>query len=534
VDVTAKSRPARAVRRHADVARAVLRTSCAEEVFMRLLQVKRVCWCVLLLASAAGCEVLRDDVGTHKSPESVDAAASDAAAVDDAEGDERPRMRAQARDAGPSIAGRGGDSAPLAGQSGHGYDGGEGLPREAESTAVASPDPIPSGTTAQCAEVLAPPAEQCLSGDRAERNDESSPATLRLAPSCGYIVANLAANDEDAYAFTPEKSDPIRLELAYTTAGVSDLELMIRGADGQVLETLRGARTAPREDLTSIVQATAGARYAVRIAATSGKASCQSYALRADPSYCTDAYEDNDSLEHATDLSWNDEERALAEGTLSSNDHDFFEVVTVRADPVLLTGEYRAQPGSTIEVRRVTYDAAGSVVLDRVGDRDTEIETFSHWLQAKSKGTVLRTRLWPSGSGCAPYKITFDARACTDAYEDNDTAAEASLLPTGRDVEVTGFDGDDDHYRIDGLAAGGTCVIRYTVPAGRSQQMRSEVYNVAGSQVTNALGGELVGSERQLRLSWAGDRGVATIRVHPDNGGYCQPYTIRCEPSAGQ
>lgn len=499
---------------------------------MRSLEMKRVWWCVLLLASSASCEVLRDDIGLEESPESAGDAEPDAAA-DDEERDERDRMGAEARDAGRPAAGRGGGSASLAGQGGRGEDAGE-VSGGPESPSVASPDPVQSGTAAQCGEALAPPDTQCLSADRAELNDESSPATLQLAPSCGYIVANLAANDEDAYTFMPERSDPIQLDLAYTTAGVSDLELMIRGPDGQLLATLRDPRKAPREDISKVVQAAAGARYVVKVAATSGQASCQSYVLRVDPSYCTDTHEDNDALDRATKLSWDDQERAIAQGTLSSSDHDFFEVATVRADPVLLSGEYRAQPTETIEVRRVAYDAAGSIVLDKLGDRDTEVEMFSHWLQAKSEGTILRTRLWPSGSGCAPYKITLDARACTDDYEDNDTAATASMLPPGRDVEVTGFNGDEDHYRIDALAGGGTCMIRYSIPAGQRQQLRSEVYNVAGSQVTNGLGGELVGSERQLRLSWAGDRGVATIRVRADDGGYCQPYTIRCDPSAGQ
>ncbi len=393
--------------------------------------------------------------------------------------------------------------------------------------------PVSSGTEAECGEAIEAPDVQCLPADQAELNDDENPATLEVAPGCGYIVANLTANEDDAYAFAPEKSDPIRVELAYTTAGTSDLEYFLRGPDGRTITTQRKDREAPREDIVSVFQATQGAQYAVEIAATSGKAMCQSYALRVDPRWCTDAHEDNDAIERATKLSWNAQELATAEGTISSNDDDFFEVTTVRADPVLLTGEYRASPGSTILVRRIVSDATGDTVVDKVGDRDGEVETFSHWLQAKSKGTVLRARLLPSGSGCAPFQITFDAAACTDDHEDNDSAAAASPLPSGRDLEVTTSSGDEDNYRIDALANGGSCTITYAVPVGRSQQLRVEVYNVAGAQVTNGLGGELIGAERQLRVDWETDRSVATIRVRADNGGYCQPYTIRCDAPEG-
>ncbi|HKU41628.1 MAG TPA: hypothetical protein VJR89_25900 [Polyangiales bacterium] len=489
---------------------------------MRSLNVECIGFCLLLLGTAASCQRFEGHSRKDSRAEGEDAAvdATEPEVDDEPEPDAPKRARAgsPAADVPPPVAGSGGRK----------------MERQEPPSVAQTPAVIPTGTAAQCEAALEPPSAPCFAMDEAEPNDKRAPAMLQVTPNCGYIAANMAANDDDAYAFSPEKSDPVRVQLAYTTADVPDLEFSIIAPDGQTLTTQRSSRKAPREDIASIFQATAGARYVLQAVATSGRAVCQSYALRVDPYWCTDSFEDNDLVERATKLSWNADEVATAEGTLSSGDSDFFEVMTTRGDPVLFTGEYRAAAGEEIIVRRTVYDATGSSVVDQVGDRDTDREMFSYWLKASSQGTVFRAKLWPSGSGCAPYKVSFEAAACTDEYEDNDTAAMAAKLPIATDVEVTGFSGDPDFYRIDSLAGGGSCVLRYEVPVGRSQQLRVQVFNTAGKEVTNGLGGELVGNVRQLRVTWAADRAGTLIKVQPDNGGYCQSYTIRCDLPMGQ
>lgn len=86
------------------------------------------------------------------------------------------------------------------------------------------------------------------------------------------------------------------------------------------------------------------------------------------------------------------------------------------------------------------------------------------------------------------------------------------------------------------LSSGGSCIVRYEVPAGRSggAKLRATVFNAAGTVITEDVGGELTGSTLQLTVRWAADKGATRLYLRPTSGSaYCQPYTIRCDPTPG-
>ena len=383
-------------------------------------------------------------------------------------------------------------------------------------------------TSSEC-EYAAPraPGAACLASDPTEPNDQAQPARLPIVPLCGYLEANIAADDEDAFTFTTSRSDPVLIELSYQASGEADLQQSIYSATGDFLTIENDSRSAPGEDIRSVIQAVADASYVVRVKDTNDAGSCQSYALRVDPLYCSDEHEDNDSLKTPKKLLWDANERVTLVGALLESDQDFYEVTTERADPVQLTGIYTADPNSTVQVTRSAYDAAGSLEFSVSGDRQTDMESFSHWLSASSKGSVLRTRLAAYGTGCARYELTLDAAACTDAYEDNDHASEAAMLVPSTEAQVTIHESDEDFYALPALVAG-SCAVAYDIPTGESQSLSLSLYDGSGSLVASKNGGELSGTVRRLQVSWT-DNEVVSVKVSANGRGYCQPYTLRCD-----
>ena len=387
-------------------------------------------------------------------------------------------------------------------------------------------------TAPQCVVAPLAPASDCLDVDPAEPNDKSKPIALPIAPLCGYVEANISAGDVDAYTFKTEKSDPVLIEVSYTGAGKADLEQAIYGSTDNLITSQRNTRGGAGEDMRSIIHSVAGGTYSVRVSDTNDSEACQRYALRVDPLYCADDYEDNDMLSAATKLRLDSSERANIQGKVLEDDDDYFEITTERADPVLVTGSYTAPTNSTAQVTRAFYDGAGALKTSVAGARKTETESFTHWLSAPSKGSVLRTRLSATGNGCASYELQLDAAACTDVFEDNDSAAEAAKLASNTDVVATIFTDDDDYYAFAAMR-NGACTVTYDIPSGRSQQLVLGVYDGAGALVTDRTGGQLNGTVNTLRVSWT-DREAVQVKVSANNGGYCQPYKLRCEPAAGQ
>jgi len=484
---------------------------------------------VLVLGVGGGASCTRVDGPSQKDESEAPSRAGTRASRVQAESEEPEEERAAAGRA--SEAGRGGNaslrSAAQGGRGGAGGSGGSGRPEVPEK----QPE-IAAASANECGFSMLAPAPLCLDTDPAEPNDESHPIKLPIEPNCGYVEANISKDDEDYYSFSSSKSEPILIEVSYVAEGESDLEHAVYGSTGNHLASESVTRMGPGEDQSSAIHATAGGTYTVRVRDTKGAKSCQRYALRVNPLYCTDEYEDNDDAETSAKLRWDANERVSVQGTLLERDDDYFELITERADPVLLVGSYTAPANSTVQVTRTFYDGAGTVRSSVSGSRKTDSEMFQHWLPAPSKNSVLRTRLYASGLGCASYDLSYDAAACTDEFEDNDRTTEAAKLASATEVAATIHSTDEDHYALSGIKTG-SCTVIYDIPTGQTQQMSLSVYDGAGTSVASRSGGDLSGTTRTLRASWTDREGV-TIKLTANTGGYCQPYRLRCDPAEGQ
>lgn len=410
-------------------------------------------------------------------------------------------------------------------------------PDTALDAAPAAPPVLPAAQADACVPGPFPaPTDSCGTVDPTEPSSHAAPAILEVAPTCGVVQAGWLDNDQDAYRFVARKADPVLVELSYATSARTDLDFEVRNEAGMTVKDATEARKTAEEAQRAIFAANASTTYDVRIKG-SNTSSCQRYGLRVNTQFCTDAYEDNDSDETAYKLAWNEQQAVEVQGTIFDGDSDFFEVVSVKADPILFAGSYSAPSGSSLLVRRTVHGPSADSVIDvsgkRQGESESESETFEHWLDADAPGIVFRARLWPSGSGCGSYRVKFDAAGCTDAFEDNDTLATAKPLPLGQTFTVTSIVADADYYDVSALTGGGVCTFDYVIPAGQTQQLRANIYNSAGSEIVSGLGGSTTAAGRSLTLTWGSERGVAKVlKVSSDFGKYCQPYTIRCSAPA--
>jgi len=438
-------------------------------------------------------------------------------------GDRTPR--------GIEPTGSSGDAA-LEGQPATGLDGGT---LDAGPGAVGATPPLDAtdagGATCSPGPLEPPPPATCTQPDQAEPNSHTEPAELALGSSCAALTATTGLNDKDAYRFVSTKSDPVRIELSYRATDQTDIWLDVENAAGMT-EAFGNAplRSTEVELIRGAYKPAAGEPHVLRVRPIY-EGACQSYTLRLDTQYCTDAYEDNDVEAQAAKLTLDENGKVVVEGTSHQLDSDFYEITTPKADPFRITGTYTAGANDTLVIRRIVSNPAGQSVVDVIGERKALTGTFSHWVDSDSAGGAFKLRLWPSGSGCVPHTVTFDTAACTDAHEDNDSTQAPAKLALATDVQATSISTDRDFYDISELASGGTCTVAYTVAEGSSSKLRANVNGFDGANIANVLGGEGSGATKTMKMSWA-DRGAARIVIDEDVAGVCQPYTIRCEKTA--
>lgn len=379
-------------------------------------------------------------------------------------------------------------------------------------------------------EPLLAPAELCELSDPSEPNTHRMPARLELGSTCGFFTALAADKDEDAYRFTADKSDPVRVELSYTAEQRADLALDIRDRDDRVVARVDERRVGPHERVSKVLRAAAGVTYDVQVdGANIGL--CQTYSLRVDTRYCTDWLEDNDEASSARPLVFAHDQTVRVEATSHEGDPDFYEYVTERADPVLIAGSYTAGESDGIRLRRLIGAAQGATAIDETGERTGTTARFSHWMRSPQKGSAFRIQIEARGSGCAQYDLTLDASACTDAFEDNDASGSAAPLALGHEVQATAFFGDADFYDLSALHDGGRCVVTYTVATGTAQRLRGKVSSASQGIIASAVGATGAVAAKTLELSWQG-RAASVLEIAADQDGVCQPYSLRCDALA--
>jgi len=401
-----------------------------------------------------------------------------------------------------------------------------GKPRD---SGVSDPPLIPSPPAEACAPgPLSSPSNLCEQPDPSEPNSFRVPARLSLDASCALVSAVAADKDEDAYRFSASRSDPVSIELSYTSERRADLAIDVRDLDDRSVARVDDVRTGPTEQIKKVIRAGAGATYDVRVdGANIGL--CQSYNLRVDARYCTDSFEDNDTEGTATKLSFGGDQKVQLSATAHQDDHDFYEYTTERADPVHIAGSYTANPGDDIVLRRIIGPTRGAPAIDETGTRSGPMASFEHWMRSPAAGERFRIEIYPSGSGCAAYQLTLDAAACSDAFEDNDEAKSAAKLVLGQDLSATAFHGDPDFFDLSALSQGGSCTITYVVAAGTTQRLRADVYTANEGTIVSGVG--TGGATKTIALSWPA-RPVTELQIVADTDGVCQPYVLRCSDAA--
>lgn len=394
----------------------------------------------------------------------------------------------------------------------------------------AGPDTPPtlasSPSEACAAEPLTPLGTSCDAPDPSEPNTPRKPALLSIGASCNVVRAWTADKDEDGYRFQLEHADPVRVELSYVAQGQAELTALVRDGTERVLARTVSTDERPIEHQSAVFQGTAFTSYDVALeGALLG--TCLPYALRVDPHWCSDAFEDNDSETSATKLSRGSEKTLHIDASASEGDMDFYELTTPKADPVRISGSYTVPDGDTLQLRRVVRNTAGLGAIDVAGARSGSSEAFVHWLVSNTPGAMFRAQIWPTGTGCGTYQLSFDVAACSDAFEDNDSASAAAALPFGMDVSGSSFRGDDDYYDLSGSTGDGLCTLTYT-PAPNSGQTLSMVVYGNGS-ATPASSSTSSGAPA-TRSESVGFRGPASsLAISASAAGDCQPYVLRCE-----
>ena len=389
---------------------------------------------------------------------------------------------------------------------------------------------LPSASADACIELplLAPPA-LCGMPDPSEPNSLKAPALLSVGSTCGLVYGLAADKDEDAYRFTATKSDPVLIELSYSAQERATLQIEVDDALGR-----ESAHFGPESSATGstakvaergIFMAGAGSSYDVQVQGDL-VGMCLPYALRVNPHYCTDGFEDNDTELSATKLTFSLGQSVRVDASAAQGDPDHYEFITPKADPVALSGSYSVQTGDTLQLRRSLVNTSGLASIDVQGSRTTSAESFTHWLVSNAAGAVFHATLEGVGSGCAPYHVTFDVGACTDSFEDNDTSESAAPLAPDRDLQATLFLADDDFYDLSQLAAAGSCSASYTLAADSAQALRLTVSSASSSNLASSSAPTGSASEKAVTVSWGS--AAAVLKVEATERDACQPYVLRC------
>jgi hypothetical protein len=382
-------------------------------------------------------------------------------------------------------------------------------PRE-DARVEAGPPTLDGAPAASCEDALEPPSG-CSEADPTEPNDERAPAVLTTRDTCALVIAHAADKDEDAYRFRTVKSDPVSIELAYRDARRADLSFSVYSDDKLVLRR-DSVRREDSELESTIFMSHLDTSYDVRVEG-SNIGPCVPYALRVDPSWCSDAYEDNDDSNKASQLDLSHGAVEL-EASGSKYEADYYAFAPAKADPVLVSGSYQVDATSNLQIRRVLSNITGLNALDDPGARVGTSESWQHWLRSDTPRYIVQ--IAPSGDGCAHYRLRVDPGACSDAFEDNDSDRAASPIAFGADIDASAFLGDDDFYALP-VANGGHCSLRYQ----GELPLRIDVYSKAAGVIASASG-----AAGLTKVSWTG---VATLLDVRAQAAACQSYALHCE-----
>ncbi len=351
------------------------------------------------------------------------------------------------------------------------------------------------------------------------------------------VGAGVITGSDDWFSFVAPKHDPANILVNYTvgTGNTSQLRLDDYDTTDSYVANDTSTRTLSSQTLSTFFETTAQETYSVRI--QSNSATCTPFDLYVKSLYCTDQYEDNDDTSQCAAIplsataftaptTWATDNASI-NATIDGLDDDWYAVTAPLSDPMAASVTYTRPAGDTVTLRLDIHDATDNFVTNDTSPRAMATQTLNTIWEGTA-GTTYRVRVQSDTEKvCANYSAAFQGLWCTDNFEDDDTFATAKAIPaTATPATVTS--GDDDYYLITGPGANGSCSVTYTVPAGSTQQLRVDVYDVGDNFINNDTSARS-GATQTLSAAWtASDAVPYAVRVQASSATECTSYTITC------
>jgi hypothetical protein len=349
------------------------------------------------------------------------------------------------------------------------------------------------------------------------------------------VGAGVIQGSDDWFSFVAPKHDPANILVNYTVGAgnTSQLRLDDYVTTDNFVTNDTTTRTLSSQTLSTFFETTAQETYSVRI--QSSTATCTPFDLFVKALYCTDQYEDNDdttqcatipltSTAYTAPTTWATDNANIS-ATIDGLDDDWYTITAPLSDPMSTSVTYTRPAGDTVTLRLDIYDNLANFVTNDTTARSMATQTLNTIWEGTA-GTAYRIRVQSNTDDvCADYTAAFVGLWCTDNYEDDDTFATAKALPaTATPATITS--GDDDWYILTGPGANGSCNVTYTVPAGSTQQLRVDVYDVGNNFINNDTTTRS-SSTQTLSATWTSSDAPYAVRVQA-SALECTSYTITC------
>lgn len=373
--------------------------------------------------------------------------------------------------------------------------------------------------------------EVCPGPDEHEPNNEfKNAAVLVLEEGGAKTRAGVTDINPDIFAFDAPRADPMLIEATYTTplGEFADLSMFVFTSAGVEVGRHQVARKELSEKMqVKFISQSAGMPHYVRI--ESDAAVCVPYVLELNAKVCSDEYEDNDTVKSASLVPIDPAAPTQLPGepTIVAGDDDYYEFQTVGTDPIVVQSIYTPPSGDTTDLSLFVTDAVGAEIGKHTEKRTEPTEKMRVRFMPSAANSVYRVRLSSNGERCLPYSLEITPRACSDAFEDNESFETAQLLPSAQQ-NATVTDVDEDYFRIESLGTTGTCTVSYTVDEQSPEDLSLFVYSTTQTLI-GSHEEERSGAMETMVVHWNSGENPAFVRVVARHDS-CTPYRIECRP----
>lgn len=362
-------------------------------------------------------------------------------------------------------------------------------------------------------------------------SDEDTPNTpkaITLTNNAYSAAAGLnGTSDDDLFTWTAGKRDPTHVTLTYKApaSGAGDLDFVVRSVGNTPVASNYDTRSTESETTADTFIPDATGIYTLEINGDGQATACHPYQIDIDANWCSDALEDNDTREKATELDLAANARYKITANIFGEDDDFYRFVALRRDPILVRANYTvAMPTDRVNIDFVVRSADNNPVASDYDARTTASETLEDWVMPEAKGDIFHLSMYANGEVCAPYELIVDRNACTDVYEDNDKNEEAAAIEADTDVKANIMIGDDDVYDISKLGKG-ACTVTFTRATGSTQRLSLTAYDATGGRISG--GDTSDGATATATVEFRADT-AKYVRVAAHETNHCDNYTLRC------